>query len=127
LGADKNPYFLSYALVFLLLGLGACSPFLSEEPPLSDSTMVEVLIELHLARARHDIQQDLPPTLHDEILDAYRLTEQQFQETMAFYVDHPETYTAVYTRVMDRLAAERDPVEAPENREMEILADTLTN
>lgn len=109
--------------LFLLLSLGACSPFLSEEAPLSDSTMVEVLIELHLARARHDIQQDLPSTLHAEILDAHGLTEQQFRETMAFYADHPTTYTEVYTRVMDRLAAERDPA----GSEMEMLTDTLTN
>jgi hypothetical protein len=127
IGSDKKPFSISYTLVFLLLAMGACSPFLSEEPPVSDSTMVEVLIELHLARARHDIQQDLPPTLHAEILEAYGLTEQAFRETMAFYTDHPETYMAVYTRVMDRLAAERNPVGSPEDGEMEILTDTLTN
>lgn len=89
--------------------------------------MVEVLIELHLARARHSIQQDLPPSAHDAILAEYGLTEQQFRETMAFYADHPEVYIELYTKVMNGLAAERNPAGLPEVNEMEILTDSLTN
>jgi hypothetical protein len=90
--------------------------------------MVEVLIELHLARARHDIQQDLPPTLHAEILEEYGLTEQEFRETMAFYADHPEAYIELYTMMMNGLAAERDPSgQASTENDLEAPADSLTN
>ena len=96
-----------YALLAGLLTLPACSAFISEEPPVSDSTMVEVLIELHLTNARLELQYDLPPAIRDSILFKYGLDAQRFAAIMAYYADHPEAYSALYTTMLDRISAER--------------------
>ncbi len=95
------------ALVIGLLTLSACSAFTSDEPPISDSTMVEVLIELHLANARLELQYDRRPAVRDSILFKYGLDAQRFQDVMAYYADHPEAYSALYTTMLDRISAER--------------------
>lgn len=90
--------------------------------------MVEVLIELHLARARQNIQQDLSPAVRDDILKAYGLSEEQFRENMARYAEHPEAFVDLYTRMMDRLAAERSTVEPPAmDKGLDVLSDSLGN
>ena len=95
------------ALVIALLTLSACSAFTSDEPPISDSTMVEVLIELHLVTARLELQYDHQPAVRDSILFKYGLDAQRFQDIMAYYADHPEAYSAIYTTMLDRISAER--------------------
>ncbi len=97
----------SGALVIGLLTLSACSAFTSDEPPISDSTMVEVLIELHLVNARLELQYDRQPAVRDSILFKYGLDAQRFQDVMAYYADHPEAYSAIYTTMLDRISAER--------------------
>ncbi len=95
------------ALVLGLLTLSACSAFTSDEPPISDSTLVEVLIELHLVSARLELQYDHQPAVRDSILFIYGLDAQRFQDIMAYYADHPEAYSAIYTTMLDRISAER--------------------
>ncbi len=97
----------SGALVIGLLALSACSAFTSDEPPISDSTMVEVLIELHLVNARLELRYDRQPAVRDSILFKYGLDAQRFQDVMAYYADHPEAYSAIYTTMLDRISAER--------------------
>jgi hypothetical protein len=94
-------------LLAALLTLPACSAIISEEPPITDSTMVEVLIELHLTDARADLHYDLAPALRDSIFFKYGLDEQRFLEILDYYADHPEAYAAVYTTVLDRINDER--------------------
>ena len=94
-------------LVLALLTLSACSAFTSNEPPISDSTMVEVLIELHLVSARLQLQYDHQPAVRDSILFIYGLDAQRFQDIMAYYAEHPEAYSAIYTTMLDRISAER--------------------
>jgi len=95
------------ALVLGLLTLSACSAFTSDEPPISDSTLVEVLIELHLVSARLELQYDHQPAARDSILFIYGLDAQRFEDIMAYYADHPEAYSAIYTTMLDRISAER--------------------
>ena len=95
------------ALVIGLLALSACSAFTSDEPPISDSTLVEVLIELHLVSARLELQYDHQPAARDSILFIYGLDAQRFEDIMAYYADHPEAYSAIYTTMLDRISAER--------------------
>jgi hypothetical protein len=127
IGLHQKLFTISQFLIPILL-LGGCSSFVAEEPPSSDSTMVEVLIELHLARARQNIQQDLSPAVRDDILKAYGLSEEQFRENMARYAEHPEAFVDLYTRMMDRLAAERSTVEPPAmDKGLDVLSDSLGN
>jgi len=85
----------------------ACSAITSEAPPVSDSTMVEILIELHLAHARAPLNLDPVPALRDSILSKYHLDEQRYREIMDYYAEHPDAYGAIYTTVLDRISAER--------------------
>ena len=96
-----------YAFLAGLLTLSACSAFTSDEPPISDSTMVEVLIELHLTNARLELRYDLPPSIRDSILFRHGLDVQRFEDIMAYYADHPEAYAALYSTMLDRISAER--------------------
>ena len=99
--------FVKYLLLPALLFVSACSAITSEEPPISDSTMVEVLIELHLADARLDLQYELVPAVRDSILFKHGLDEQRFLAILDYYADHPEEYSALYTTVLDRISDER--------------------
>ncbi len=97
-----------YLLGFLsLLSLSACSFITSEESPISDSTMVDMLVDLHLAQVRNASFQDLTLVQRDSILAQYGLDVVRLEEIMRYYADHPERYTTVYSGVMDRLNDER--------------------
>ena len=96
-----------YTLLVGLLTLSACSAITSEEPPIADSTMVEILIELHLTDARLDLQYDLLPAVRDSILFKHGLDEPRFLAILDYYADHPEEYSALYTTVLDRISDER--------------------
>ena len=104
---SPSPPFLKYILLAALLTLSACSAITSEAPPIADSTMVEVLIELHLAEARLDLQYDLVPAVRDSILFKHGLDEPRFLAILDYYADHPEEYSALYTTVLDRISDER--------------------
>lgn len=86
---------------------GGCSAVTSDEPPLSDSTLVQVLLELHLARARTEVVRDVSPTLRDSILFHYGLDSTSFEAALSYYIDRPEEYKALYTQVLDQINEER--------------------
>lgn len=96
-------------LLTLLLGaLPACSSFAPEEPPVPDSTLVDVLVEMHLAEARRQLHGPIPPAMRDSILAHYGLDSTRLQATMDHYSKHPATYKQLYGMVLDSLKA-RDP------------------
>lgn len=77
-------------------------------PAVADSTLVPLLMELHLAAARRQVTGSLPPGIRDSILTRYGTDSTEFAATMTYYSYHVEEYSAIYERVMDRLRAERD-------------------
>lgn len=87
--------------------LPACSVISDPDPPVADSTLVDVMIEFHLAGARADLGYDLPPALRDSILTAYGLDSTVYASAAAFYAEHPQAYLTLYNQVLDRLSAER--------------------
>ena len=103
-----SPSHAFYSILLVgVLTLSACSAITSEEPPIADSTMVEVLIELHLADARLELQYNLAPAVRDSILFKDGLDEQHFRAILDYYADNPEAYSALYTTVLDRISDER--------------------
>ncbi len=101
--------FLPAALVAAsLISTGCSGP---DEPvrTVSDSTLVEVLMDLHLAGARRQVDAKASPGLRDSVLALHGLDSTSFLEAMAWYEAHPEEYVAVYGTVVDRLAEEREP------------------
>ncbi len=104
---SPGPHGLGLVVAGLLLTLPACSAITSEAPPISDSTMVEVLIELHLTDARAELRYEAIPTVRDSILFKHGLDQQRFLDILDYYAEHPEEYAALYTTVLDRISDER--------------------
>lgn len=89
------------------LVLPACSSFSSDAPPVSDSTLVRVLVELQLVQAREELlPNSVPAGLRDSILTRYGLDETRFDEVRQYYIEHPDEYVEIYNRVLDQLSSE---------------------
>ncbi len=98
---------LTLAAVLLATTLPACSSFSTPEPPVADSTLVEVLIDLQLASARSDLYHDLSPGMRDSVLTRHGLTEADFEAAMRYYSERPEAFVEIYTTVLNRINEER--------------------
>ena len=100
------------AALALLLALPACTDLPTEAPPVADSTMVEVLLEMHLAQARAERYGDVSGELLQDVLARHGLGRAEFDEALRYYADHPQQYVDVYDAVLDRLNAERSEIES---------------
>lgn len=100
-------------IILLCLGLGsslgACSSFAPEEPPVADSTFIEVLAELHLAAARVQTYEDTTLTaLQDSIFAHYDVSRSRFEDALVYYSERPDAYKTIYETMRDSLEAERN-------------------
>lgn len=117
----------------LLVGLGATAASLvgcgseTDTNTIADSTMVDLLVELHLANAGIELTDRPLPVPRDSILRSYGIDSAAYSEAISYYARHPDEYSRIYGRVLDRLSAERLPVD--EQSESDLIApqaDTLT-
>ena len=76
-------------------------------PGLSDSLMVEVLIDVHLAEARAAQTGEPRDSLRAAALAAYDLDTLAFNRALDYYARHPDAYTPLYNQALDRLLSER--------------------
>jgi hypothetical protein len=113
--SSLRPFVLSYRhallLVAALLFAPGCSDgLLFEAPPVPDSTMVELLTELHVAKARRSLRVEerraAPPP--DSLLRRHHLDRAAFERALDYYADHPKAYAAIYDSVVERLSRQRD-------------------
>ena len=93
------------ALAALMVMLAGCGG--KERAPIADSTMVDLLLEFHLANARSEIIGSYPAHLRDSIFARYGVDSTSYREASKYYAEHPEEYGQVYSRVLDRLNLER--------------------
>lgn len=91
----------------VVLAAPACSSLSPETPPVQDSLLVEVLIDLHLATARANLYPDLPPVPRDSVLAHHGLTPADYEAVLHYYTEHPDAYVELYTKVLNRLNEER--------------------
>lgn len=102
-----------FPIAALLLIAGSaffgCSPGMSDASsvPVPDSTMVELLIELHLAEARKDILGSDETAIRDSILLQYDVSPEAFETAVQYYTENPDAYLNIYTRALDKLSDER--------------------
>ncbi|MBO6575417.1 MAG: DUF4296 domain-containing protein [Rhodothermales bacterium] len=99
---------LTGALLLAAFLLGGCAEQSSREIVVSDSLLIEVLADLHLADARARLPGE-PVGLRDSVLVHHGLDEDVFSNAMDGFVERPEELTALYNSVLDRLNAERTP------------------
>lgn len=110
----------------LLVAFGATGVMLvgcgseTETNTIADSTMVELLVELHLANAGIELTDRPLPMPRDSILRSYGIDSAAYSEAITYYADNPDDYSRIYGRVLDRLSAERLPVD--EQSESDVTA-----
>ncbi len=92
----------------LLLGLVGCTPITSvEQPVVSDSLMVEVLLDLHLVDARARALGNVTPGLRDSVLAHHGLDSVRYEAAVQRLMENPDTYLDLYSQALDRLNDER--------------------
>lgn len=104
---------ISVVCLLLLLSVVGCADS-RMEPPLADSTMVEVMIDLHLAVAREEVTQQVPAGIRDSILTTHGADSAAYARTIWHYAQNPEKYEQIYGQVLDRLNSERIPLGPPD-------------
>jgi len=85
---------------------GGCALLEPDTPSIPDSTLVEVLVELHLAAARQEQVGDVPAQFMDSVLQAYQVDSLAFKARMQQLAAHPQEAMQVYERVLERLQEE---------------------
>jgi hypothetical protein len=103
----------------VVVGAGGCGVVTSEPPPppVGDSTLVETLVELHLARVRQQRYGDVPSAQRDSVLARHGLTPTRFDEALRYYARHPKAYHALYGAVIDTLARRSPRFGSPSDEE----------
>lgn len=108
-GMPSSPRYTIPLLLSLLLGLpimfSACSPFPGDEPPLPDSTVTRVLVDLHLTKARGNRLTSLPPGIEDSVFAHHGVRREEVDATLRYYARHPEDLETLYNGVIDTLSA----------------------
>ena len=93
------------ALVAVLVaGCGTESP---SAPEFTDSLMVDVLVEIHLADARASHTGEPRDSLRAAALAAFGTDTTAFHDALDYYARHPEAYQPLYERALDRLLNEQ--------------------
>lgn len=115
--AEELPHLHTSILPFLmmvLLSLSACISTAEEPPAVPDSTLVDVLVGLHLAEARAELRSEVPEGLRDSILARHQLDVERFETLMDYYVAHPDSYAVLYRKVLNHLSNERVGMHMPD-------------
>lgn len=95
---------LLYAAVLAVsVFLSACSFMRPEEPPIPESTLIELTVELHLADARGSNLGESTRALRDSIFAWYGVDEDTYNEAVAYYAERPDEYLLFYDAVLDSL------------------------
>ncbi|MEM1042524.1 MAG: DUF4296 domain-containing protein [Bacteroidota bacterium] len=89
------------------LFLTACGAEQPTAPSLSDSLMVDVLVEVHLADARAAHTGESRDSLRAAALAPFGLDTLAFRQALDYYAQHPGLYAPVYTRALDQVIRER--------------------
>jgi hypothetical protein len=94
---------------------GGCSGFTEPPPPMADSTLAVVLVDLHLAKAR--AEHEGTRIARDSVLRHHGVRPPVFEETLDYYVRHPNAYATIYERVIDSLRSLQSGLRMPSSRQ----------
>ena len=76
---------------------------------LSQEKMTRVITDIHLAEAEMQVKS-LPdstsksPLSFQKIFDKDTISKQQYEESLNFYMDHPELLDTIYVQVLNELS-----------------------
>ncbi len=77
-----------------------------------DSTLVDVLVELHLLSARLALVGDVTPAFRDSVLARYGMDSATVARRLQHYVRDPEAFRQLYQQIQERLMLEHYGSEA---------------
>ncbi|MEK6615340.1 MAG: DUF4296 domain-containing protein [Bacteroidota bacterium] len=73
--------------------------------------MAEVIMDIHIAEAEADIIKlsdssatDLDVSLGQKIFEKNKITKEQYEKSLSFYIDHPELLNEVYEKALNELS-----------------------
>ena len=77
--------------------------------------MVSILKEVHLAEANlellktnsKEVAQNTLLNNYHEIYSKYNIDENEFQQTLEYYANHPDKLEAIYSKVLEDIKKER--------------------
>ena len=91
---------------FLVCALASCG----NEPPLSESKTVDLVIKMHETDALMFVTGYSDATLRSDSISYYNyifkeagVTKQEFLETIDWYTQHPERYKTLYQKVVEKM------------------------
>jgi hypothetical protein len=94
-----------FALLLAALGLAGCSgQGLTGSRPLSDSLLVEVLVDLHLSQAREQSYPGEFSVTADSVLAAHGVTRKMLDHSLDLIEAEGQRFSELYARVIERLA-----------------------
>jgi hypothetical protein len=119
----KHIFLFFLALIFL----GACGNN-TPDGVIERDKMVNLMIDLHIVDGTlYNIDAPSADSLYKHGSDRYvklfkrhHTDSAQFKKSLKYYTQHPETFTAMYTQISDRLQAKNDsvskrPISKPKN------------
>ncbi len=106
---NAPPHMLKVLLLSLTLSFAACSNqgVADIEPSVSDSVMVQLMIDMHLAEAHAEILKRPIEGLQDSVLAHYQMSRKDFEANMTYYRQNPDKYHKIYSEVLDKISEER--------------------
>ena len=80
--------------------------------------MIPILIEIHIAEAMIQLKELTDDSIamyskayYDRIFEDHQVSQTQFENSMDYYVDHPELYESIYTKVQEEVKQIRQGIE----------------
>ncbi len=108
-------------IVFLLLVVAffSCDKEAYKKPKnlISEKKMVNIMVDLHIAEATYRkfrytkdnwISKVSSASFYHSILDKYKVSQSNFEESYLYYVSRPKKYEKIYSAVTDRLNAKEE-------------------
>ena len=117
----KTKSFKSILLVTCLLtAFTSCRHETLPEGIMDTATMAQFLTEAHLIESydyvvvatNRDSLGWQTAAAYDSLFNKYNITQAQYDSSIAYYMSHPATFEAIYTRVVDKVKAYADSTEA---------------
>jgi hypothetical protein len=99
-----------------LVVLAAGCDVSGEIPPVDEKTTIEILAELHIARARGDLFGPATYNVRDSIIQAHGIDTASFDYVLDWYGERPDRYSKMYAEVLDQISTKwdtRQPVYRP--------------
>jgi len=97
----------NWYLITIIALCTTCSPKKEElgTAPI-DSLMIEVFVDIHLSNARSELGYGESGLPLDTIITRHGISKIEYDQQIAFYSEHPDTYLAVLNKVNERITEE---------------------